>query len=187
MTVDVEPTPAPSRTPPAGPPLADLVLGLGALALFSAAFLQTLAWSFRTALFPRVVTLAGTLLAAAFVLGWLWSRRSRAAQSPDQDPQADTPELFDEDDVHDHEVEYVYATAGKAAWTQALAWVALFVVLLYVSGLFVAAAAFAFAYLRWAACRSWRFCAVYAAVMSGVLYLALGVLLVVPVPEGLFG
>lgn len=180
----------PQNTSPAGGPArADVVLALGALAVFVAAFAASFEWSFRTALFPRIVTVAGALLTMAFLLSCgvaqvLASRRGAATQAP-SDPAG--VQLVDEDDAHDHEVEYVYATAGKAAWTQALAWVASFLLLLWIAGLFIAAAAFAFAYLRWGAARSWRFCAVYAVVLAGVLYLGLDVLLHVPVPDSLLG
>lgn len=167
------------------PPVADLVLGVLALAMFSTALLKSFEWSFRTALFPRIVTSAGVILTLLFLLAWAWARHRHRPLDPEG---ADLPvsELLDEDDAHDQDVEYVYATAGRAAWTQALAWVALFVVLLYVTGLFVTAAVFALVYLRWGAGRTWLFAAVYAAVMSGVLYVALAVLLTVSVPEGLF-
>lgn len=176
----------------AGVPLADVVLGAGALALFALAFLETLDWSFRTALFPHMVTIAGCVLTLAFLIWCAVSGRRRTAPGhpapvSSAAQEAEGQELVNEDDEHDHEVEYVYATAGRAAWTHALAWVALFVGLLWVAGLFVASAVFAFSYLRWGASRSWRFAAIYAVVMAGVLYLALGVLLTISVPEGLLG
>ncbi|MEX2291602.1 MAG: tripartite tricarboxylate transporter TctB family protein [Mycobacteriales bacterium] len=174
------------RTPLEKPPLADLVLGALALVMFSVAGLKTFDWSFRTALFPRIVTAAGVVLAVLFLLAWARARHRHRPLDPEQGEGLPVSELLDEDDLHDQDVEYVYATAGRAAWMQALAWVALFVVLLYVTGLFVTSAVFAFTYLRWGAGRSWLFSAVYAAVMSGVLYVALAVLLVVSVPEGLF-
>ena len=190
MTNPSEPTSA--RAEPARsrgsdrPAVADLVLAAGVLLLFVTALLETFEWSFRTALFPRIVTVAGALFALVLLVTSGWARYSRrrdrgavAQLAPD--------ELLDEEDVHDQAVEYVYATAGKAAWAQALAWVALFVVLLWVTGLFVTAGVFAFTYLRWGASRSWLFAAVYAAVMAAVLYVALSQLLVVPVPEGVFG
>jgi hypothetical protein len=168
------------------PPVADLVLGCAAVVLFSVALLKTFDWSFRTALFPRIVTTAGAVLAVLFVLAWVWARLRHQPLDPAVEDPLATTELLDEDDVHDQDVEYVYATAGRAAWASALAWVALFVVLLYVTGLFVTAGVFALTYLRWGASRSWLFAAVYAAVMTTVLYVALAVVLVVPVPEGVF-
>ncbi len=180
-----------SRDVTVRPQRADLVLGLAALLLFAAAFRETLDWGDRTALFPRLVTASGAGLALAFLLAWAVSR-ARSGRQPEHAPAAADPDhphvhdLLDEDDVHDHDVEYVYATAGRAAWTQALGWVAAFIVLLWLTGLFVTAGVFALTYLRWGAGRSWRFAAVYAVVMSGVLYVALALVLVVPVPEGLF-
>lgn len=166
------------------------MLGAGALALFALALLQTFEWSFRTALFPRMVTIAGCALTAAFLVACT-VRGRRKAPSPAATAsgvrEEDGQQLVDEDEEHVQEVEYVYATAGRSAWTQALAWVALFILLLWVTGLFVASAVFSFCYLRWGASRSWLFATVYAVVMSGVLYVALSVLLAISVPEGLVG
>jgi hypothetical protein len=179
-------------TPRAGGPLADVVLGVGVLAVFGLALLATFEWSFRTALFPRMVTITGCVLTAAFLVScgvsrWRGTAPGPATPATSSEQEADGQELVNEDDEHDHEIEYVYATAGRAAWAQALAWIALFVLLLWVAGLFLASAIFAFSYIRWGAARSWLFAAVYAVVMAGVLYLFLGVLLTVSVPEGLLG
>jgi magnesium-transporting ATPase (P-type) len=183
---DAQADPGPAQVARDKPPMADLVLGCGAVLLFSVALLKTFDWSFRTALFPRIVTTAGAVLALLFVLAWVWARLRHQPPDPAVDDPLAATELLDDDDVHDQDVEYVYATAGRAAWTQALAWIALFVVLLYVTGLFLTAGVFAFSYLRWGASRSWLFAALYTAVMTTVLYVALAVLLVVPVPGGLF-
>lgn len=179
---------------------ADLVFGMLGLVLFTAAALRTAEWEFRTALFPRMVAVTGIALTMSFVVVTvvrLW-RPSRAGGSatrhaPDPAPSArdapgpapsagDAPER--DADERDHEVEYAFATAGRRAWTQALAWVAVFLCLLFAGGLFVAAAGFALTYLRWAAGRSWLFAAGYAAVIAAVLYLSLQVVLAVPVPGG---
>ena len=173
-------------------PLADVVLGVGTLVLFALALLETFEWSFRTALFPRMVTIAGCALTLGFLV-WCAVAGRRRAEPPAAAPgtpkvdEADGQELVGEDDEHDHDVEYVFATAGRAAWAQALGWVAFFVVLLWVTGLFITSALFAFSYLRWGAGRSWRLAAIYAVGMSGVLYLGLAVILTVSVPEGLLG
>ncbi|MGH3383661.1 MAG: tripartite tricarboxylate transporter TctB family protein [Nocardioidaceae bacterium] len=187
MTAQPETTSEPRAR--VGLPVGDLVLGTGTLLVFGLALLATFEWTFRTALFPRMVTIAGSALTAGFLVTCV-VRGLRRVPSPDTTTSGvreDGEQLVDEDEEHDHEVEYVYATAGRAAWTQALAWVALFIVLLWVTGLFVASAVFSFCYLRWGASRSWLFAAVYAVVMSGVLYLALSVVLAVSVPEGLAG
>ena len=170
---------------------ADLVLGTLVLVLFVLAFLQTGEWSFRTALFPRMVTVAGIALSGLFVLltvvGVVREHRRAGHPDPATSVQDTGAALLDEDEEHDHEMEYVYASAGRRAWAEALGWVALFVGLLWVGGLFVAAGLFSLAYLRFGAGRTWRFSVVYAVVMTGVLYVFLGLLLPVSVPEGLFG
>lgn len=172
--------------PGAGSRTADVLLGLGVLLVFGLALAQTAEWSFRTALFPRMVTITGCALTVAFLAGCAVSALRRAP-SEVADEQPPEQVLIDEDDEHDHAVEYVYATAGGRAWAQALAWVALFVTLLWVGGLFVSAGVFSLTYLRFGAGRTWRFSAVYAVVLAVVLYVALGLLLDVSVPEGLLG
>jgi hypothetical protein len=185
----------------AGVSRADLVLASGALLIFAAALVQSTQWDFRTALFPRMVSVAGVAFTLLFLLTRLRGARrgvprstptapspaSPAAADPAAPaatgPEGASPQLVDE---HGHEVEYVFATAGRAAWTQALGWVAVFLVVLFVGGLFVAAPVFAFSYLRWGAGRSWTFAVVYAVVLTALLYLFLQVLLTVPTPEGFF-
>ena len=171
----------------------DLLIGTVAALLFALALLDSTDWSFRSALFPRMVTTAGLVFSVAFVAVRLVKRlRARMRSDVVSTPAAPSgkgggsADLVDEDDEHDHEVEYVFATAGRAAWAQALAWVAAFLAALVVGGLFVGAPVFAFVYLRWGAHRSWRFAAVYAVVLAAVLYLFLQVLLTIKTPESLF-
>lgn len=170
---------------------ADLVLGSLVLVVFVLAFLQTGEWSFRTALFPRMVTVAGIALSGLFVLVTVVGvvREHHRADRPDPGtPEQDKgAELLDEDEERDNEMEYVYASAGRGAWAQALGFVALFIGLLWAGGLFVAAGVFSLTYLRFGARRTWLFSVVYAVVMTAVLYVFLGLLLPVSVPEGLFG
>lgn len=171
---------------------ADLLIGVALALVFAAAFAPTLEWSFRTALFPRLVTMTGLVLSGAFVLLQLVAAvRERSARPAQPSPTAGPAPHGDQQDGDqhdgddDHDVEYVYATAGRTAWSRALAWVALFLLLLVAGGLFVASAVFAFCYLRWEAGRSWLLAGTYAAVLTGVLYLLLEVLLSITTPQPL--
>lgn len=159
----------------------DLVLGLVSAALFVLAAWQTAEWSFETALFPRIVTLTGAALSLLFLV-LVTVRLARRRPAPVRD--AETAALLD-DDEDDTEVEYVFASAGRAAWAQALAWIAVHLLLLLLGGLFLASSVFTFCYLRWAGGRTWLLSAGYAVVLTVVLYVALRVLLVVSVPEGI--
>jgi hypothetical protein len=165
---------APARRRRSPEAVADVVVTVLLLALFVWAFLDAGQWSFRAALFPRLVTAAGialTTLLLAQVLLRLW----RPAPSPDAgdaDPDA---------------VEYVFRTAGPRRWASALGWVAAFFVLLYVTGLYVTAPVFSLLYLRFAGKRTWIFSAIYAIVIAVVLYVAFELALGVPTPSGVVG
>jgi uncharacterized transporter YbjL len=167
----------PVRRRPSPETVADVVITVLLLALFAWAFLQAGQWSFRAALFPRIVTAAGVVLAAlhlAQVLLRLWRPAAPvdAPAEPDGDPDA---------------VEYVFRTAGPRRWASALGWVAGFFVLLYLTGLYVTAPVFSLLYLRFAGKRTWIFSAIYAIVGAVVLYVAFDLALGVPTPSGLFG
>jgi hypothetical protein len=170
------PTPAPRRAPSGA--VADVVLTVLLLALFGWGFLEAAQWSFRAALFPRIVT-GGAFVLAALHLGHALLRlRRRAALT--SDGSADTLDEDADDAVQ------LFRTAGPQRWAAALAWVGGFFVLLFVGGLFVTAPVFSLLYLRFAGGRTWVFSAVYAVVTGVVLYLAFEVALGVPTPPGLF-
>jgi presenilin-like A22 family membrane protease len=151
--------------------VADLVLTVLLLALFGWAFLATTQWSFRAAMFPRVVTVCAVVLTALHLvqaLVRLWRPVApRGAANPD-------------------DVEYVFRTAGARRWASALGWVAEFFVLLYVAGLYVTAPVFSLLYLRFAGKRTWIFSSIYAIVIGVMLYVAFELALGVPTPPGLF-
>lgn len=167
-------------------PLSDLVIGLVFLLIFAAALVDTVHWRFQTALFPRIVTTTGVAMALLFLATTLRTATRGHVEVADTHDATSGQKLVDEDDQHDHEVEYIFASAGPAVWASALGWVAFFVVLIYFGGLFVASGIFAAGYLRWSARRSYLFALTYAAVMTGLLYLAFDVILHTPVPESIF-
>ncbi|NEK85942.1 tripartite tricarboxylate transporter TctB family protein [Blastococcus saxobsidens] len=193
-----------SRRPSTGA-VADVVLGLFMVAVFGWAFLEAADWSFKAALFPRIVTGLGFTVALLQVVQSLLrlarGRRAAADPTPATSPAGPigpvpgaapaeaVPQAAgttSEDDVNEDDVEYVFQTAGARRWTEAVAWVTAFFVLLYVAGLFVTAPLFSFLYLRFAGRRTWVFCAIYAVVVGVVLYAAFELALGIPVPPGLF-
>lgn len=157
-------------------PVVDLVVTLGLAALFANAFLISTEWSVRAALFPRMITGLGMVLAVLHAV-MLFFRARTAAPVVEQ--------RVDADDEAEEDVEYVFAHAGGRAWAASLAWVTAFFVGLYVLGLFVTAPLFALGYLRFSVRRSWVFSLVYATTVFTVLYLAFGVALQLQVPPGL--
>ncbi|MHA6622832.1 tripartite tricarboxylate transporter TctB family protein [Pseudonocardia sp. DLS-67] len=152
--------------------VADIAITVLLLALFAGAFLAAGDWSFRAALFPRLVTGAGVVLAALHLVQALLRLRrpAPAVGADDSDPD---------------DVEYVFRTAGPRRWASTLGWVAGFFVLLYLAGLYVTAPVFSLLYLRFAGKRTWIFSAIYAIVIAVVLYVAFELALGVPTPSGL--
>jgi hypothetical protein len=157
------------------------------ITLFATAFISTFEWPPGSAVFPRVVTGGGLLLSTIYVLGLLVSRRrASTAQAIPEDirPNEDPLEKQIPDIDHSNEPDYVFGTAGRAAWLHALGWIALFLALLWILGLFVAGGLFALTYLRWGAKRTWLFSAIYAAILPGILFALFRSVLFVPTPLG---
>ena len=164
--------------------VANLVLTVLLLALFAWAYLETSELPFKAALFPRLVTGAGSVLAALLLLqSLLGLRNARSAPAAPPAPGGDGAEV---EDLNDDDVEYVFQTAGTRRWTEAIGWSAGFFVLLYVAGLFITAPLFSFLYLRFAGRRTWLLSTLYAVVVGALLYVAFELLLAVPTPPGLF-
>jgi Tripartite tricarboxylate transporter TctB family len=171
---------APAETPvasrrPSPEAVADVVITALLLALFVGAFLAAGDWSFRAALFPRLVTGAGVALAALHLVQAVLRLRRPALDAEGTDPGDPDPD----------DVEYVFRTAGPRRWASVLGWVAGFFVLLYIAGLYVTAPVFSLLYLRFAGKRTWIFSAIYAIVIAVVLYVAFELALGVPTPSGL--
>jgi hypothetical protein len=161
-----------SRRRPSPEAVADVVVTVLLLAVFAWAFLDAGQWSFRAALFPRLVTGAGVVLTALHLvqaLLRLW-RPAPPLDAGDADP---------------YDVEYVFRTAGPRRWASAVGWVAGFFALLYLAGLYITAPVFSLLYLRFAGKRTWIFSAIYAIVGAVVLYVAFELALGVPTPSGL--
>lgn len=159
----------------------DLVISICLAVLFAAALLATLGWPFQTALFPMIVSGAALLLGLAHIAALL-VRYFRGGQRVAAHAE-DVP--LDEEDA-DHDLGYMFATAGKRAWTAALGWSAAFFLGMYLLGLLLAAPLFSFAYLRFSARKSWLFSVVYAIVILVALYLAFDQLLTIPIPAAIW-
>jgi hypothetical protein len=157
----------------------DVILTVALLTVFAGAYALSLAWPFRTALFPRLVSAAGVILALV-QLAALAARARRATVVPDET----APVHRGGEDEGDHSVGYVFASAGGRAWGAALGWIAAFFVSLWLVGAVPTVPAFALLYLRVAGGASWRAAAVYAVVAGVVVFAVFGRLLSVPMPTG---
>ncbi|MPZ72569.1 MAG: hypothetical protein GEU74_04955 [Nitriliruptorales bacterium] len=167
-------------------PLSDIVISLLFVALFAWAYLEAGQWTFRSALFPKLVTAAGALI-ALLRLAMLLLRRRRSTVDDAARPQIDGVTVVDDEEAEEQSLEYVFANAGRRVWLESLGWVLLFFGGLYVLGLYVTVPVFTVAYLRFVGRTPWWVAAVYAAVATLILYLAFTQFLRVPVPSGTFG
>lgn len=163
-------------------PAADLVLTGGLLVLFAWAFLAASDWSFKAALFPRIVSAFGLTLSLLQLVTILRRGRGRSADASGSSAAPPAPDAVDE--AAEASPDYAFATAGARAWSRSLAWVTGFFVSLYFLGIFVTAPLFAISYLRVSAGSSWRLSIVYGVVAGSVLYLALNSVLSIPAPTG---
>jgi hypothetical protein len=160
-------------------PVAEVVITVALATLFGAAMLESMEWSARAALFPRMVTGLGLALALAHLVLLLVRSFAHRSISTAEHMHDGKEEAVDDD------LEYVFATVGRTAWSRAIAWLAAFFVSLYVLGLLVTAPLFAVVYLRFSARASWALSLVYAAVTAAVLYGLFELALEMPVPPGL--
>jgi Tripartite tricarboxylate transporter TctB family len=153
----------------------DAVVATALLLVFAGACALSLAWPFRTALFPRLVSATGALLAVA-ELAALAIRARRVAAT-------DQPAI---DDKAEGSAEYVFASAGRRAWSAALAWIGGFFVALWLLGTVPTVPLFTLLYLRIAGRASWLAAAIYAAVAGVIVAVVFGRLLSIPMPSGVF-
>lgn len=162
----------------------DLVLTVALLVAFVGAYLLSLAWPFRAALFPRLLSATGAAL-AALELAALAIRARRVADVAPAERRIGDMEAAREGDT-DHSLEYVFASAGGRAWGAALAWIGGFFISLWLLGLVPTVPLFALLYLRVAGSATWPAAVAYAAAVGAVMYLVFGRLLSVPMPTGVF-
>jgi hypothetical protein len=162
---------------------AQRVIATGLIAVFGAAFIGAWSWPTETGLYPRVVSAGGIVLAVVFLVGTLFGSRTPDTAALRVEPPAKTGPA--DDDPAEHDADYVFAHATSHEWLAALGWVAAFFGGLIVIGLYLTVLVFTLAYLRISARAGWVLTISYAGIASGVLYVGAGLLLHVPVPDGL--
>src|SRR5215208_90524 len=156
---------------------ADLAITLALLILAVWVLLQARTWPLRASLFPLVI--GGVVLGIAvlkLVLDLATARRAPIAARPQG--------LVEEEEAAEAELEDVFATAPRSLWLSALAWMALFFLLLWALGAFIAVPLFAFAYLLAVSRESLLLAGTYAAVAWVFVFGLFDRLLHVPLPGG---
>lgn len=139
----------------------------------------------EAALFPRIASIIGIVCSAGHLLTTLVQRRRASSASPKT--TSDAGEDSDEDTENRVDVEYVFATAGTAAWLRALGWISSFLIIIYLGGIFIAGAVLALFYLKYGANRSWLFAGLYSASLTFFLWGLFDLFLQAPLPRGILG
>lgn len=154
-------------------PLADMVISVILLLVFIGALKMALGFPFKAGLVPRIVSGGGIVFTLASIARQLWQWRTDAPPPP---PVAVDDDEFDE--------EYVFHTATRKEWAEALSWFIGFFVAVWFLGTYVTVPVFATAYLvKIGKVKPW-WAVLYAAVAWALLYLMLGQTLHLPVPTG---
>jgi len=163
---------------------ADIVIAFTVAVAMVLALIGTFEWPAKAAIFPRVVIVAGIVFSLGLGVVLVW-KRLRHATAHQRDATVGSHSVPAPSDSQSDEAEYVFATAGPRAWTKALLWIAFFLALTAVAGIFVSSGLFALLYLRFGAGKSWRFSVIYSAVLSICLLAMFRWLLYIPTPLGI--
>jgi hypothetical protein len=159
---------------------ADTLIALAFLALFVWAIWQARAWPFRAALFPVLVALFA--LVPIVLKLWLDARPRATAPRSESSSSTSTVNLVEEDQANEVELEEVFETAPRAVWLSAVAWLALFFVMLWTLGIYITVPLFALLYLVFVSRDSLPLAAGYAAITWLFLYGIFDQVLHLPLP-----
>jgi hypothetical protein len=162
----------------------DLGINVALGSLFLWAHIETLAFTFRAGLFPRVISGAGVLLCLMRLVTAVRARHAHTDADDGSSP--DESALTDTEETESVDVEYVFAHASSRDWVTSLAWIAGFILTLGLLGIYIAAPLFALVYLSVVAKTRWWVSLLYAAVTWVVLYWTFDVLLRIRMPSGVY-
>jgi hypothetical protein len=171
----------------------DLVISCVLLVVCTGAML----WSFTyptavSMLLPRLAAGLGLLCAAWMIVGkWsaLSQERIRLLSGP-----LEGEDVFGAQSAASHgdgkeqdpnDPEYILSHASRRAWLTALGFISAFFLVLYLCGIFVAAAALSLSYLTVIGKKSWRFSSIYTVVLTGLLWLLMRQVTYIPSPVGI--
>lgn len=156
--------------------VSDLIITIVLLVVFGGAFLMALGYKELAGYFPLGVSALGIVGALTFLVRVLFFPRKPEA------PKGALPE--ESQSFSDAEYEFFRSLTARD-WLQSSAWLAGFYVLLGVAGIYVATAVFTIAYLKFDVKKSWLFSAIYAVVLTGLVWVLFTMVLVLPLPGGL--
>jgi putative tricarboxylic transport membrane protein len=159
------------------PSRADAPITIGLLVIGAAVVLQAREWPFRTAVFPLAIGGILTILSLVKILALVRPTRTSVGRVPRGEAKGSPSGPAEPDDVPD-----VFATATRAEWLSAIAWMASFFLALWLLGALIAVPLFAVVYLLAVTRSSPMLAGVYALASWAFVYGLFGRLLRLPLP-----
>ncbi|WP_206477124.1 tripartite tricarboxylate transporter TctB family protein [Microbacterium sp. KRD172] len=156
----------------------DMIITAVLLGLFVMAFSMALGFPALAGYFPLGVSAAGAIASLCFLIRVLFFPRT-----PDA-PKTNIPEVAKS--MSEQEYEFFKSLTGRD-WLSSLGWLGGFFIGLAVFGIYVALVVFTVGYLKFQAEKSWWFAAIYAACLTGLVFVAFEIALKLPLPGGLLG
>lgn len=158
--------------------IGNVVIAALSLVIFVGGYVTARGWPLAAGLFPIGITVTGAVLSAlvlAFsIVRWVGARDVEAvfetggAAGAASEPSEDT--LMSEAEEEDYDLEYAFSSATGRQWLNALTWVTVYFLGLWLLGAFVITALVTFLYLKFEAKRSIVFAVIYAAILLGVMW-----------------
>lgn len=171
-----------STATPSIPRLGDVLVGMILFLVFVVGYLQAQDWPFRAALFPQLLSALGLVFAVLKLVGFgtdlVRGRRTRISGGDEDGGSVES----DQSDILD----YAFGKATRRSWLAALGWSFGFFSMLWLLGVFITVPVYSFAYLRISGNAGWISSAIYALTAGGVVFVAFGYILSVPMPTGIF-
>lgn len=173
----------------------DFVIAVVLLLIFMGALVWSLTYPPAVAmLLPRIAIGLGVAatLWVSIGKGIRLFRANGAAESNEQRSLAEIVVATDivgeeaqGDQVADNDAEYIFANAPRRLWLISLGFIAGFFVVMWLFGLFIAAAAFSLAYLVFVGRKRWVYAIIYTALLTGALWALMRLVTYIPSPAGI--
>ncbi|MGJ9372545.1 hypothetical protein [Nesterenkonia sp. CF4.4] len=170
----------------------DLVISCVVLVLCAGALALSFTYSpVVSLLLPRLAAGLGILCAGLMIASTsraLASRREKTKTVGTTSPVEERTTVPDPTeagvDVDPNDAEYVLSHTSRGVWLSTLGFIVGFFLVLYLCGLFVAAAALSLSYLVVVGKKSWLFASMYAVVLTGLLWILMRWVTYIPSPRG---
>lgn len=170
----------------------DLILSCAIFIICGGALALSFTYSSSMSLLlPRVAAGLGMLCAAWMVVGATVTRRRLDEETPvalpatsAHEPTSTVEGVSDTGQDDPNDAEYILSNTPKRVWITTIGFICGFFLVLYLCGLFIAAAALSLVYLVVVGQKSWLFSVTYTVILTGLLWGLMRGLTYIPSPPG---